>query len=368
MLIYNKYREYIHLAIAVYGSMSYYFLEMDHQIKAAHATTLFIICDIILNNELTKDVIFHHILTIITGLTLFFYDITDVFDIVATPLLGFQVSSIFLSMNYIYSTNINKLLFIITFVYYRIYMHYVYTLNTVRFLIFTNNCYILMIAHYLFFSLNLYWLCFIVKKIMKSLKLHYINTEWILQYSLSLNILITFYKYICTNNKYILIDLVGNTILSIGNYKCHHELLMNYEYNTPLEMNNFLYDHVAIRVRAALTVTTYCIINNNYIVLVPSLINHICSSIIVVYATKNKNTIEFNKPSQLKVMIINWLQVNIIIEAIIVSYMYQSLFKMYNILLLIGCVYNYQIFYDYSHLMFHVLLICQNCIIYSFSV
>ena len=74
MLLYNKYREYIHLAIAIYGSMAYYFLDMENQIKAAHATTLFITTDIVLNNELTKDVIFHHILTIITGLTLFYYD------------------------------------------------------------------------------------------------------------------------------------------------------------------------------------------------------------------------------------------------------------------------------------------------------
>ena len=29
MLLYNKYREYIHLAIAVYGSMTYYFLNID---------------------------------------------------------------------------------------------------------------------------------------------------------------------------------------------------------------------------------------------------------------------------------------------------------------------------------------------------
>ena len=367
MLLYNKYREYIHLVIAIYGSMAYYFLEMDHQIKAAHATTLFIITDIVLNNELTKDVIFHHILTIITGLTLFYYDITDVFDIVATPLLGFQVSSIFLSMNYIYNTNINKLLFVITFVYYRIYTHYVYTLNSIRFLIFTNNCPILMIVHYLFFSLNLYWLCFIVKKIMKALKLHYNNTEWILQYLLCLNIPITLYKFLRTDNPYILIDVAGHVILSVGNYEYHHDLLMNYVYNTPVEMKNFLYNHVAIHAHSALTLTTYCILNNNYNVLYASVINHIGSSILAVYATRNKRMDEFNA-SSLKIMLNNWLEVNVVIDSFILAYMHQCIFKMYVLLFLMGVVYTYQIFYDYSHLMFHVLLICQNCLIYSFSV
>ena len=366
-MLYNKYREYIHLAIAIYGSMAYYFLEMDHQIKSAHATTLFIFSDLVFNNELTKDVIFHHILSIITGLTIFYYDIIDVFDIVATPLLGFQVSSIFLSMCYIYKTNINKLLFIITFVYYRIYTHYAYTLNNIRFLIFTNNVPVFMLIHYLFFSLNLYWLCFIIKKIMKALKLNYVNTEWILQYLVCLNIPITFYKFIQTNNPYILIEVVGKCILSVGNYKYHHNLLLNYEYNTPLEMKPFLYDHVAIRTHSVLTLTTYCFIHNNYNVLYASIINHIGSSIAAVYVTRNKRMDEFNT-SLLKIMLINWLQVNVGMDSLILAYMYNSLFKMYILLFLIGIVYTYQIFYNYSHLMFHILLICQNCLIYSFSV
>jgi hypothetical protein len=363
MLLYNKYREYIHLAIAVYGSMTYYFLNIDHKIKAAQATVLFIFSDIVFNNELTKDVIFHHILTIFSGLTLYYYDITDIIDIVATPFLSFQVSSIFLSMCYIYKTNINKLLFIITFVYYRIYIHYAYTINTIEFQLITRNVPVFMLIHTLFFSLNLYWLCFIVKKIMKALKLNYVNTEWILQYLLCLNIPITLYKFIRTNNHYILIDVAGHIILSIRDYKYHHNLL-NY---TPLEMKTFLYDHVAIRTHAALTLTTYCIINNNYNVLYPSVFNHMGSSIIAVYATKNKNIIEFNA-SSLKMMITTWLHVNVVIDSLILAYMYNTVFKMYIILLLIGVVYKYQIFYGYTHLMLDVLLICQNCLIYSFSV
>jgi hypothetical protein len=366
MLLYNKYREYIHLFIAIYGTIAYYFLEIEHKIKAAHATTLFIMFDIVLNNELSKDIVFHHILSIFSGLTLFFYDITDVFDIVATPLLGFQVSSIFLSINYIYKNNINQILFIITFLYYRIYIHYMYTINNIEFKLFTNKFPIFIPIHYLFFSLNIYWTCFIVKKIIKSLKIQYSNTEWVLQYLLFLNIPITFYKYIRTNDNYILIDVVGHIILSFGNYKYHSDLLLNYTHNKPLVMKSFLYDHVAIRAHAALTLTTYCIINNNYNVLYVILINHICSSIYALYITQNKKMIEFNKPSQLKITLINWLQVNILMDSLILSNMYNNVFNMYIILLLSGCIYKYQIFYEYSHFMFHVLLICQNCLIYTF--
>ena len=369
MQLYQQYRDYIYLGITICGCMAYYIFEYENQKNVAKINTIFTVFDILLNKELTPDVIFHHILSILSGFTLFYYDITIYYDTVGIPLFGFQISSIFLCINSLFKENaINQTLFVLSFIYYRIYRYYIDTINHSEFKLFSNEYQYLMLVPYLFFSLNIYWLCYIIKLIVNSLNLRYKDTEWILQYLLCLNIPITFYKYIRTNNTYILIDVAGHIILSIGNYKYHNNLLLNYEYNTPLEMAPFLYDHIGIHAHAALTLTTYCIINNNYNVLYVSLINHIGCSIVALYTTQNKEMIEFNKPSQLKISLINWLQVNILMDSLIIAYMYNAIFNMYILLLLMGIVYKYQIFYHYSHLIFHVLLIFQNCLIYSFCV
>lgn len=362
------YRDYIYLCIATYGSIAYLLCDYEHKIRVIKVSAAFMICDIILNKELKPDIILHHVLSIFAAVTYFYYDYREYFNVFIAPSLGFQTSTIFLCINTIYKSNpINRLLFIISFVYFRIYRHYLDTISHPDFELFAIEYPTIMLLPYIFYSLNLYWLCFIVKILIKSLKLHYKNTEWILQYLLCLNIPITLYKFIRTDNPYVLIDVAGHIILSVGNYEYHHNLLLNYEHNTPLEIKPFLYDHIGIRAHAALTITTYCIINNNYNMLYASVINHICSSILTVYITNNKQIDEFNKGS-LKIILINWLQINVVIDSLTLAYMYHSIFKMYILLFLMGIVYKYQIFYDYSHVIFHVLLILQNCLICTFFV
>jgi hypothetical protein len=363
MQLYQQYRDYIYLGVALYGSIAYFFF--DNKVVALNVSASFLLGDIILNKEFRPDIILHHALSSFSVATYAYYKYNNYLNMFIVPPLGFQVSTVFLCINSIYYSSIIQLLFIVTFIYFRIYRHYIDTIIHPDFELFSKEYTNLMILPYIFYSLNLYWLCFIIKKVIKSLKLKYKDTEWILQYLLCLNIPITLYKYIRTNNTYILIDVAGHIFLSIGNYKYHNNLLLNYEYNAPLEMNSFLYDHIGIRAHAALTLTTYCIINNNYNVLYASVINHICSSIVTLYMTQHKEMIEF---SQLKIKIINWLQINILMDSLILAYMYHAIFKMYILILLMGIVYKYQIFYHYSHLIFHVLLICQNCLIYSFCV
>ncbi len=368
MLLYKQYRDYMYLCVSAYGSIAYFFFELEHKLRVIRVSVAFMLCDIILNNELKPDIILHHVLSIFAAGTYLYYDYKDSFNVFIGPSLGFQTSTIFLCINTIYKSNsINRLLFIVSFVYFRLYRHYIDTIIHPDFEAFAIEYPTIMILPYIFYSLNLYWLCFIIKILVKALKLRYYNTEWILQYFLCLNMPITLYKFIKTDNPYLLIDVAGHVILSVGNYEYHHNLLLNYEYNTPLEMKPFLYDHVAIHAHSALTLTTYCIINNNYNILYASVINHIGSSIVAIYATRNKQMDEFNT-SSLKIMLINLLQVSVVVDSFILAYMYQCIFKMYIVLFLIGIVYKYQIFYGYSHVIFHVLLICQNCLIYSFSV
>ncbi len=364
MLLYKQYRDYIYLCSAIYGGLTYYFFSIENKIVTTYVSSLFMIMDIVLNDEIKPDVLFHHLLTIFTAGTYMYYDYTKYFDVCFSPSFGFQISTIFLSIDCIYQHDLIKLLFILTFIYFRIYRHYIDTIMHPDYELFSKEYPHIMITPYIFFTLNMYWMCFILKKTIKSFKLRYKNTEWILQYMLCLNIPITLYKFIKTDNPYLLIDVAGHILISTRDYEYHHNLLMNY--NTPIE-TNFLYDYLAIHAHSALTLTTYCIINNNYNVLYASVINHMGSSIFAAYITKNKNMIEFNK-SSLKSILIKWLVLNVVIDSFIVAYMYNSLFNMYIILFLFGYVYNYQTFYGYSNVICHTLLICQNCLIYSFSV
>ena len=379
MLLYDIYRNYIYLAFSIYSTYACFFIE--NKLFSSQLITGYMLSDIILSSDIKKqpDMLFHH------GIILCIYSIYKIYNlkeqyinIIAYHLFSLQLSSIFLSINSILVNDslfkkINSFAFIYTFIYYRIYKFYFVLINKEIIMFIYNYNSNIMLIFYALYTLNLYWTCLIIKKMMKTIKLniHNINvdikTEWLLQYMLCLNIPISCYKYIQSTQNYLLLDVVGNTILAIGNYKWHNNIYLNHKYSEPLVMKPFLYDHIGIRVRVAFTLTSYCLIKNDfYNILYISIINHIGSSIVALYLTKNMSPIEFNKPSNLKLTLIMWLQFNICIEAIIISYIYNNIFNMYIILFLIGMVYKYKIFYNYSHVAFHTLLLIQNALIYSF--
>jgi len=124
-----------------------------------------------------KDMILHH--TIVLALTHYMnqHDIENKKEIVCV-VLSTEISTIFLTTHNILDTNIvvkniNKLFFISTFLYYRIY-NYSYLLldNTIHNTLYTysrNNfeyCQI-YVSLYGLFLLNLYWTCLIFKKCIK---------------------------------------------------------------------------------------------------------------------------------------------------------------------------------------------------------
>jgi len=341
--------------------------------------TFYTLADSILSTKIrsTKDVVIHHALSLSVYFSYYWYSYTDYdINLISSAILCFQVSSIFLSIDSIFGDDyalksLNSIAFIGTFMYYRIYRYYLFLTDIdFQMMIYKYNPNI-MIIFYAFYTLNIYWACLIVKKIMKLLKINDmyddIKMEWLLQYLLCLNVPITYYKYLTLkttpDDNYLLLDLLGNTILSIGNYKLHNNLYLNYKNNEPLEMKPFLYDHISIRVRVTLTLMSYCLINNAfYNVLYACIMNHIGSSIATIYFTKNVSMIEFNS-SNLKTSLINWLYINICIETMIVSYMQNNVLNLYIILGLIGMVYKYKVFYNYSHVAFHLLLLIQTALI-----
>lgn len=373
MLLYDVYRNYIYIGFTLYTSYAYFFIE--NKLLSSRMITLYTLADSILSTQIRSnpDVIFHHALSLSVYFSYYWYSYNDIdMNLISSALLCFQVSSIFLAIDTIFGDNyalkpLNSVAFVATFMYYRIYKYYFILTDTDYQMMIYKYDPNIMLLFYAFYTLNIYWACLIVKKIAKALKLNtmndYIKTERLLQYLLCLNIPVTYYKYLKSNNNWLMLDVLGNTILSIGNYKCHNNLYLNYKNNEPLKMKPFLYDHISIRVRVAFTLMSYCLIHNAfYNALYACILNHIGSSIAAIYFTKNVSIIEFN-PSNLKTLLINWLYINICIETMIVGYMQNNVLNLYIILVLIGMVYKYKVFYNYSHVAFHMLLLTQTAFI-----
>ncbi len=376
LLIYDIYRNYIYLGFTIYTSYAYFFIE--NKLFASQIISAYTLADCILSSVIKTqyDMLLHHglLMGVYLSYVLYSYSEPDI-NLISSDLLSFQISSIFLSINSIHVNDypyksLNMLAFLSTFLYYRIYKYY-YVLSDIEFqnVIYKYNSNI-MILFYAFYALNMYWTCFIIKKLMKTLKLNAvlisdnIKTEWLLQYMLFLNIPISYYKCIQSDQPYLLLDVAGNAILAVGNYKCHKNLYLNYKNNEPLELFPYLCDHIGIRIRVALSLISFCLIQNDfYNLLYVSIINHIGSSLVAIYLTKHISMREFNAPSNLKSSLINWLQFNILIETIVIGYIRQNIFDMCIILFLVGMVYKHKIFYNYSHVVFHVLLVVQNALV-----
>jgi hypothetical protein len=172
----NKQLQYIYLGISLF---SCFCIMTNHYIIACSNIVGFM-CFIDFYFVKKKDMILHHILV----LEMLHYmnnhnDIENRKEIVSV-ILSTEISSIFLVLNNLLENNssivnirnINRLAFVSTFIYYRIYNYSYYLIfdknihNT--FIIYSRNnfeYYEIYIGLYGLFILNLYWCCIIFKKV-----------------------------------------------------------------------------------------------------------------------------------------------------------------------------------------------------------
>ena len=366
---YNICRDVIYTGVCIYGAITYYWLEDK-----------LLICNMLMG-VYTLDLFFHkptytniyyvmhHSLILLLFGTFHYYKYYDFFDILVNPALSFQISTIFFNINvlleyYRINQNITKYLFIALFFYYRLYRYYYdVVVNPEIFIYLEKYTYTLILVPFFFFTLNIFWACIIIKKIVKPLK--HIQTEYIAEYFcryiLLINIPITFYKYINTGNKYILIDVIGNIILNCGSYSFHNNLMLYELYHYPRKKIYFILDNIGIRIKSLLTLTTYCLYKNEYKYLYIPIIYQLGVSVttyILVYKSKNMEITKKN--------IVLWLSFDIFFGSLFLAYNYNQLVNMYIVLLLIGTVYNCKVFYKLTHMAFHFLLIAHNIVIYNF--
>jgi hypothetical protein len=168
-------RKELYLLLSIYTSVSYFYI--NDYLLSSSIVCGFTVIDTIYNKDInTKpDYLFHHFLVITSYGTFQYYQFYEYIDITIIPLLSFQVSSIFLSINELYKKNyyynkykiINLILFLSSFIYFRLYLYYYIIVNP-RFYLFLNTYNNgLIILPYSFFLLNTYWIIGIIKKIVK---------------------------------------------------------------------------------------------------------------------------------------------------------------------------------------------------------
>lgn len=242
-----------------------------------------------------KDVILHHLITILFCKYYDFYGILDnKWNYAFVHVLKTEVSSIFLCLNH-FSNKYNKikiikmlsnLCFFATFFKCRIYDYYNNVINNGHFYellkttddvgqkIFTYG------STYIFYGLNLYWFSLMLKFLYKSLKLNYTyyNLETNLKYSYFVCWITTILSYIflATPDQRqiysgpIFTDVMSNGLLATSSYEFHNYIQQKFKDNTDFDMADttfkkyLLQDILAIHFRLYSQVSCYLTMHNIY--------------------------------------------------------------------------------------------------------
>jgi hypothetical protein len=371
--LFLQYRNVLYGAISLLSGITYYFI--DNKIPTSTIIIGFTLLDLKYNNFIiqNKDYLVHHLLSLSCYASLLYYKFYDYDDIIINPVLSFQISSIFLSIDTYFKNNtfydrykfLNFICFFSLFNYYRLYRYYYDTLTNPTFFILLNKYNnLLIIIPYSFYSLNIFWTCIIIKKLVKPLKQvnNYIITEQICKYTLLINIPISLYKYIIKQHTFLLLDTLGHIMLSITSYYYHNQSLLKELYNTSIQKKYIIYDLLTIRCRIILTLITYYYYNNNYNnnylqYIYFSIGNNILCSCITVYSIINSTTDTYEKNKKNMIKLVNF---NVFIDSLMLSYFYNTFTTMYTILFFIGTINYFNILYNFTHILFHIFIIIQT--------
>ena len=245
----NNLKNYLSLGIALYSCYSILFSENLNY--CYHVISIYSVIDLLFKNKF--DIIIHHLSILQLYFSFQSLNIPErIIDLIVPTILLSEVSTIFLNVNNIvkneFILNINKILFILTFIYFRIIKFSILIYEESYFQILFSYCNNNILTYMLYFSgiyclygLNIYWLNIIVKTLLKPLlkmdNYHLIIrtsvlSEFFTQYTYFFNIGITLYRYRSvfsnfTENWTYIFDIFGVGYLSIQSYRFHHNCLTN---------------------------------------------------------------------------------------------------------------------------------------------
>jgi len=378
----------------------YYYVNKSHLNDSLPVLLVYFFFDNFINKT---DLKLHHFL--IFCLMLFnYYNNVSINDsyIPIVALYKTEISTIFLSIENMiqpfnhnkiiknYISPINKLLFLITFIKFRIcdlynnviinpaFYYHMEKYTTTFF-----NKMFLYIPIYSFYALNLYWILIICKISVKPLikkfnsdKLLQIN-EYFTQYTLFCNIPIAVYIYSLLPNQYNIINMTGITLLSINSYIYHNKI---YSYLCENKQINYLdsdititllNDNISIHINSIFYVLTNILVTNDsymYIFYI-SLAMHLNSLYkYIIYINKirdgsnkifynNENSSDFTLHTNLYTIF------HVSIDILYSIYNTNNLITKINlsiVSLMLFFIVKINPLYELNHLLFHFVVIIQQ--------
>lgn len=404
------YNNFACLAISLlvsYNIYSYYYVNETH----LNDSLPFLFAYFVFDNFINKmDIKLHHILIIC--LLLFNYcNNVSIYDS-AIPIVGLyktEISTIFLSTESIikpfnqnkivkrYISPVCKLLFLITFIKFRIYDLYndviinpLFYYHMEKYTTTIFNKMFLYIPMYSFYVLNLYWMLLICKVTTKQLikninpdKLLQIN-EYVTQYTLFFNIPIAGFIYSILPNQYNIINMTGISILSINSYYYHNKI---YSYLCENKKINYLdkdiivpllNDNISIHVNSLFYLMTNILTTDDsymYIFNISLIIHLISLYQYIIYINKIKdgdNKIYYNNENSSDFLLHTHLYTIFPVAIDIIYSIYNTNNLITKINLSIASLMLFLILkiiplYDLNHSLFHFMLLIQQ-IFLSYSV
>ena len=346
-----------------------------------------------------NDIKIHHFLIIL--LIYFNYNHTvSIADsnITTISLYKTEISTIFYSLKIImknntffkkYFSQVNDILFLTTFVKFRIYDMYSNVLVNPLFYSqmtkYTDTIYkqiLLYVPLYCFYGLNVYWLVImckiLAKPIIKKCKSYDLIKvrEYLTQYTMFFNIFITGYIYSFFQKQSVIFDMTGTCILALNSYIYHNNIYTFLSKNKQIYyLNNeiiepLINDNISIHIHSLLYNLTLVINYENmrsffYI----SLILHSNSIykylLYIIKIKNNENVIKYDDESSNELLFITNLYTIIPVSFDILSGIIYAvnINTKINLTLVSYCIFlilYINPFYDLNHIAFHFGLIIQR--------
>ena len=400
LLFQNIYALYF-ICYSVYSI--YYWINTSNYISILNALIklrLFLITDFLL---CSNEVYIHHIAALYITHNSIIYFNTDMLYYISI-ILGTELSTFFLVIKLVSEyyqlknklTTINDLLFIITFIYTRLYLYS-------KYIIFNNNFneliykyydypYITIVFVYILYILNLYWFSIILKKIVKSLpKLSTLYCEKALKYTYLLSLFGSLFLYRPYQNILFGIDIVGQGILCISSYEYHHSIELELAKGIPEDKIDVLSNHIiwkylndiiCIHIRCFGCVLVHTNLFSGHITamnLAYAYLLFIIHSLsiyhYVKFITKLKNegeTFYLTEQGTYKNNVINFLSGSAIVMDTFICMTNTNFYVRTNLLIIIFLIFIYSYIrplYNMNHLGLHILLgfqtlaLCQSNIV-----
>lgn len=382
------------------------FLDINYAINM-QLLKYYMFCELLLLPFNRKDLILHHIISILMIQYNCYYNI-DV-NINYYPLKQVfltEISSIFLSLSsYIKNTNLPNLygiteickntsmfLFVLTFIKFRLYDFYNNVIVNKYFFdsLTTNDSYTQIIykygTSYALFGLNIFWFMLIIKKICKSyLNYSTLYAEYMLQYSYFACLFTTCMSYtlIATSfqksyySNYISLDVASNFLLSLTSYEFHKYIYTNLLTNENMNRattdykNYLLQDIIILQGRALVQVYCHFHMHNifetyKYIFYFQMMYSiFLCVSVNAVYCNMISKKISFtidevNHISSFLDLLLGSNAFFCVILSTLGVYGEVESINTLIVLYLLFITVTMKPFYKMSHLMVHILMIVQN--------